>query len=354
MNEVPLARPEWNYEEYFSEKFKDITILICQRKTRDLIQICVTSILNHYPEIKILVADGNSDDNSIEWLRFMSAKYPNLKIWETGERRNSHGEIMHDAIIEHVTTAKVVLCDSDIIIRRGGIVEGMLEQFSGQHKPLYATGSLMIQSIKGEACSPAESKEDELFYAHPSFSMYDVETYKTLHRFTDHGAPCALNNIDAQSKGFPITYFPVDKYVQHLCGASWQDIPTVWNDDGDVQVRPLITFITYFDTKSTWELCYQKDHDFNVIGIGDFGTPKVSTYDRGILNGTKGIFDIRFKVNGHYVCELADDNLRINGLFIKQIREQAIEAIKNGNKEFSIDGRAIVERKHWQKYISIR
>lgn len=349
--QVSLARPEWNHEEYFHDKFKEVTILICQRNTRDLIQLCVTSILNHYPEIKILVADGNSQDESIEWLRFMSEKHPNVTVWETGERRNSHGEIMNDAIRGYINTKYVLLMDSDTIVRRGGFIELMLAQFLDNDK-MYATGSLMLQSIKGEACSPPLDEADVLRYAHPSCSMYDIETYKTLREFTDHGAPCALNNIDAQSKGHWIEYFPVDKYVQHLCGASWQDIPTVWNDDGDIQVRPLVTFISNgIGNIIASDFINQQQSDYNIIPRGKYINDPVSTYDRGQIKTNPLYYDIRFRVNGYYICEV-DVETKITNEFIFRLRNFTTE---NPNEiDFEFQGIRVVERKFWQKYISIK
>lgn len=355
--QVPLARPEWHHEDYFSNKFKDVTVLICQRKTRDLIQLCLTSILNHYPEINILVVDGHSEDDSVEWLRFMAAKHSNVKLWERPEGRNSHGETMHEAM-QMIETKYVLFMDSDTIVRRGGFVEGILFEFekiklheideNAPKKHLYAIGSLMLQSIKGEACSQPIDESDVLRYAHPSCSMYDVEVYKTLQPFTDHGAPCALNNIDAQSKGYAIEYFPIDKYVQHLCGASWQEVPTVWNDDGDVQVRPLVTFICGGSLHSIHTL-ENVVGNFNIINSGEYSERKVSTYDRGELHFHNYEFDIRFKVNGYYVVDIWAD---IHKDFLYKILKHTTE--HPTIPEFQIDGIMIYERKHWQKYYSTK
>lgn len=351
MNETtPLARPNWNHEDYFREKFEDVTILICQRNTRDLIQLCVSSILQHYPEIKILVVDGNSQDESISWLHFMAAMHPNIKVWER-VGRNSHGETMHEAIQKFIKTKYVLLMDSDTIVRRGGFIEKMLEQFYDDEK-LFATGSLMLVTRSGEGCGDPKNDNDVLRYAHPSCSLYDVDFYKRLNApFHDHGAPCIAAMIAAEHSHFNIEGFPVEKYVQHLCGASWQQIPTVWNDDADIQIRPLVTFICDYDDSDEDIIATQTDADFNMVMIDKKITGQISTYDRGTKYTHEQLFDIRFKVNGYYVCDVRGE-VNVQPDFIKTFREFAM-AHPNKN-ELTFQGIKIFKRKYWQQYVTIK
>jgi len=71
---IDLIRPFWNYHR----QWNDITVLICQRNTKTLIQLCLESLLTYYPNIPILVVDGNSDDDSILYLRYKSLVYPKI------------------------------------------------------------------------------------------------------------------------------------------------------------------------------------------------------------------------------------------------------------------------------------
>lgn len=350
MNETtPLARPNWNHEDYFREKFEDVTILICQRNTRDLIQLCVSSILQHYPEIKILVVDGNSQDESISWLHFMAAMHPNIKVWER-VGRNSHGETMHEAIQKFIKTKYVLLMDSDTIVRRGGFIEKMLEQFYDDEK-LFATGSLMLVTRSGEGCGDPKNDNDVLRYAHPSCSLYDVDFYKRLNApFHDHGAPCIAAMIAAEHSHFNIEGFPVEKYVQHLCGASWQQIPTVWNDDADIQIRPMITFIVTSHEVQLHEFLFSSA-DFNIILKGDYVDKSFGTYDRGQLDVKNVLFDIRFRVNGYFVCEI-NEATEIEHDFIASLRSIITPNCSRG--EFEYRGLKIYERKYWQKYVSTK
>ena len=349
-DEIDLIRPQWNEQEYHSRRWKDVTVLICQRKTRDLIQLCLGSLLSHYPDIKVLVVDGDSQDESIAWLRFMSARFPNVKIWER-IGRNSHGETMHEAIMKYVTTSKVLLMDSDTLVRRHGFIEDMLLAFFQEPK-LYAVGSLMLVSRSNEGCGVPKNDNDVLRYAHPSCSMYHVQTYKQLNApFCDHGAPCVNNMIAAADAGLLVEMTDVDKYVQHLCGASWQDIPTVWDDDGDVMVRPLVTFVCTLPGHLE-QLKQQTDHDFNIITNSRLMQHRISSYNKadgnnGIVNVSNHQYDVRFRANGIYVCMLNEYVTELPPDIVAQIRVEATTL--GAPAEFVYGGLRIVERKRWQK-----
>lgn len=351
MLEVALARPYWTEQEeaYHRERLKGVTILICQRRTRDLMHMCIGSLISHYPEVPILVVDGNSQDDSADYLRYVSAKHPNIKVWWREKERHSHGEMMDEAIRGHVFTPKFIILDSDTRSMRPGWIEGMMEQYN-TIPMLYATGSLMYVSRSNEACGPPKDETDALPYAHPSCSMYDTESYKSMEqaRFCDHGAPCVGNMIVAERQGMVVAYFPIDKYVQHLCGASWQEVSTVWDNDGNTSMRPLITFIVTKPEHFTM-LLEQNDHDFNIITKGRFIRKTVGTYKRP-HDLMSYYFDVRFRINGDYVVELNEDVNDMAIDFVKQVRRQLTEL--NCPTEYDSGGLIVYERKHWQESIS--
>lgn len=350
--QVALARPYWNEEGFFHGFWakESVTILICQRKTRDLIRLCLSSVLNHYPEVPVLVVDGDSNDASTEYLRFIAAKHSNVTVWErTG--RNSHGDTMHEAIRDHVKTKFVVLMDSDTIMRRGAILEMMCQQFD-DNSNLYATGSLMLVSRENQACGDPKDEKDILRYAHPSFSMYHVPTYLQMNApFSDHGAPCVFNMIKAAEMKLDIGYLPVEKFVQHLCGASWQEVPTVWDDDGDVQLRPFVTFIITHRDQSEM-LRNQSDHDFNMVTLGRLVQKKVGTYVRP-FDISNYYYDIRFQVTGEYVCLLPENVTTVDPYTVELMRQEAIRSLQADEKQFTFGGLLLIDRREWQKTVSM-
>jgi len=343
---VGLVRPFWNEGQYHQDisKSLDVTVLICQRKTKDITQLCLESLLRFYPDIPVIVVDGDSQDESTLYLDYKAAVCPNVKIWHrTGT--NSHGVTMHEAILGHITTQYVLLMDSDIITMRGGYIEGMLLQLGMQE--MYATGTLMLVTRNNYACGAPQDENDVLRYAHPSCSLYHVPTYKSLDApFTDHGAPCVYNMMAAESKGLKIGYFPVDKYVAHLSGASWVKPKTIWNHDNDVFLRPFVTFIVT-NEKQVLELANQEDHDFDIVTLGNLIFDTVVVHDGGPFVVNNRLYDLRFKVHGEYVCKLDPVIDRVDKVIVSVIKKVAVE--QNAPNELSVGGLRIVKRNIWQR-----
>lgn len=339
---VDLVRPYWIGGDYHKKIWEEnnITVLICQRKTRDEIKLCLESLLTFYPDINVLVVDGNSQDESTMYLRVKSAMYPNVKLWER-DAINSHGITMDEAIRNHITTEYVLLMDSDVITSRGGYIEGMLSQFKADPK-LYATGNLMLVTRKNEACGAPYDETDVLRYAHPCCSIYHVPTYKRLDPFENHGAPCAHNMIHAESEGLTIGYFPVDKYTIHLSGASWCIPKTVWIHDQGVKIRPLVTFITD-EFNDLHSITTQSIIDFDIISYGKIINANLVMHDSAPKIVNNFVYDIRFNVSGEFVCEPLGNGIKDN--FIKRLQEEIIRGIKD---EYEIDGVKVIKRSVWQ------
>lgn len=343
MDEIALIRPNWDFKDYHLKKWTDITVLICQRKTKELIQLTVESLFRFYPDIPVLVVDGNSEDDSLLYLKYKSITHPNLKVFELGnEGVNSHGTTMDLAIRDHIKTKYVLLLDSDVIIERYGFIEDMLEQM--QKEQLYATGTLMLVSRHYRACRPPTSDDDVLRYAHPSCSLYDVETYKTLETFVDHGAPCVYNMIDAESKGLKIGLYPVDKYVAHLSGASWTIPRTIWGNDHDVCLRPFVTFIT---DKDGIQLEGQTDSDFDIVPYGNLEKKSVIQHE-GFkkFDVNNRLYSIRYNVHGEYVCVLSETIESFAKDFVHLLKLQAIE--EESPDTMVVGGLLVIKRSLWQ------
>lgn len=351
-NAIPLARPFWKAEEYHQDYWNDfdIQVLICQRKTKEVTQLCLESLLRFYPNVRVLVVDGASQDDSTLYLRYMALKHPNVKVWER-IGKNSHGETMDEAILQYITTEYVLLMDSDVITMRYGMIEGMLAQFDA-NKKLYATGNLMLVSKSNQACGEPKDENDVLRYAHPCLSVYHVPTYKTLYRFIDHGAACCENMIEAQAKGLDVGAFPVDRYTIHQSGSSWQEIRAVWNNDNDVFIRPFVTFVTS-NGEQVVSLQKQSDRDYDIVPIGKNVDTMVSLHGRPdphvrVMNN---LYDIRFRVTGEYVCVLPEQMQGFPEDFITTVKQTVIE--QQAPESLFVNGIRFVQRKLWQSTESL-
>lgn len=205
----------------------DVSVLICHRNTPDNIMLCVESLMTHYPDIEVVVLDGMSTDHSRTYLKTRERLYPNLRIEDWTSGYHSHGVMMDHALRNVMTTPYVWILDSDTIIRYRSEIPTQG----------YASGCIMMQSIEGEACKPA-TEGDSMKYVHPSCMVLDRVKYMKYRPFSDHGAPCVWNMIDAQEEEM---YSWGEDHVLHLCGGSWTTPRTVWKHDHGVQIRPLVS-----------------------------------------------------------------------------------------------------------------
>ncbi len=304
---VALVRPYSIDEQFHRDRWieQNITVLITQRKTYDITRLSIESLLRFYPDIPILAVDGESNDDSLLYLKWKEITVPNFKLWERKGhiigKFTSHGVTLNEAIQKFITTKYVLLMDSDVIIERGGFIEGMLAELRGTDNA-YATGTLMEVSNSNDAVGNPKDENDILLYAHPSLSLLDVGIYKKLRPAADHGSPLCYNMQDAQQQGYKVTYFPVDRYALHCSGASWCNPRTVWNHDHNVFLRPFITFLGGFED----HLAMQTSNDFEMITALKEGEGHVILHENLIDVDLKGnrIFSSRFNIRGEYVCFL--------------------------------------------------
>lgn len=349
--QVSLVRPfDFNDRDYHLNKWKEknITILICQRNTNDLIRLCLDSLLRFYPDIPILIVDGSSTDKSISYLKYKELIHPNIKIW-IRNGINSHGITMNEALKQHIKTRYVLLCDSDIIMERGGLIEDMLSEFY-KDELLYAIGSLMLVTRSNYGCGSPKDESDILRYAHPSFSIYDSEKYIQLNvSFTDHGAPCIYNMLEAEKKGLHIGYYPVDKYISHLSGGSWTNPRTIWGNDHNVFIRPFVTFI--INASNIEKLQQQTDHDFDIITMGNLEDKFIVIHGSLPSQVKNNLFRIRHHIIGEYVCLISDEIKTIQPEFVHIIKYNAIE--KKMPEEMNVGGLNCIRRTLWQKRESL-
>jgi len=336
---IDLIRPFWDYHR----QWNDITVLICQRNTKILIQLCLESLLTYYPDIPILVVDGNSNDDSILYLRYKSLVCPNIRLWERktmeSEEFNSHGNSMHEAI-GMIKTKYVLLFDSDMIVKRHGFIEGMINQF--ENEKLYATGSLMIVSNSVDGHGTPKDELDILEYPHPSCSIYRTDIYKQFRAFGDYGSPCVHNVQDAILAGWELGTFPVNDYVMHLSGASWTTPRTIWSCDNDIFIRPFISFIC------EGQISKQTDSDFEIIPmLKDESNDNIVIHCQEPGKIVKNrIFRLRFAVHGEYVCVVNKSIGIIDNNFVNCAKVSIIE--EKTPDEIIIRGLRLVKRKMWQ------
>lgn len=329
---------------WHKNKWKDVTILICQRKTFEVTRLCIESILRFYPDINILVVDGDSQDESTLYLRYKALTEPNFRVYERIGMRHSHGESLDDAIRNHIRTTYFLTMDNDTIVSRGGFVEDFLQAFKNNPKA-YGVGSMMLVSRKNYGCGTPEDEKDILRYPHPSCAMFHRETYLTLVPFNDGGAPLAHNIIDSEQRGLEVVAHPTDNFVQHLSGNSWvKEHQMVWKDDYDVFVRPFITFIIT-QPHHVSQLESLTSMDFNVAVRAPSSSLRIWNGEAKEINNR--YYGIRFTVSGEYICLLNESVSDIYPDFIRQAKEVIIS--EKAPKQITIGGLILVGRNLFQQ-----
>ena len=337
MNQTGLVRPLWDESEYHRQhwKEKNITVLICQYKSLDITRLTLESLLTFYPDIPVFIVNNSPDDISADYLHYKEAKNPNITVWDR-VGLNSHGTSMDEAIRQYIKTKYILLMDSDVIVHRGGWIEQLLGQMK---KGAFATGTLMLVTNHNDACGEPLDENDILRYAHPSCAIYDRDVYLTLKPFCNHGAPCYRTMQDAKKLGLKVDYFPIERYVSHLSGASWCIPKTIWKEDYGVKLRPIVTFIT---NNMNYIGC-QIDPDYDAIAPGNLRTDEVIIHDgEPKINVSNTSYQIRFNVHGDYVCVLNHD---VDSEFTIDLRE---EATNNDADILIVQGVECFKRGFWQ------
>jgi glycosyltransferase involved in cell wall biosynthesis len=237
----------------------DITALIINWKTLDLVQGCAESLLHFYPDIQVVMVDNDSQDASTEWIRALAEDRENVSaimncghsladapveefpalvrrenkpllsaiglapggrpltfmervlraLW--GDGNVGHGPALHQGFMLAKTRYTLAL-DSDCVVRAAGFIEEMLDVAVAESA--YAVGRDIFLATRGGHAKGGGGYH----HVHTSVSVLDMEKYKTLLPYVLFGVSGILNMPDAQRKGYPIVDYPIgaeDSAVHH-------------------------------------------------------------------------------------------------------------------------------------------
>jgi glycosyltransferase involved in cell wall biosynthesis len=192
-----------------SRRLGNITTVVVNYRTRDLTERCIESFLKHYPDIRLILIDNGSRDNSTEYVKHVS-RDNHAVTCVINEKNRYHGPAM-DQGVKLSTTRYVFTLDSDCEILRGGFLEEMLALFADPN--LYAVGRLVHMDRYGFEAQAGRGRR--IRYVHPSAMLLDREKYLTLKSFVHHGSPCIKNMKDAAQVGYKLRDFPLSDFVRH-------------------------------------------------------------------------------------------------------------------------------------------
>lgn len=186
-----------------------VSAVIVHFRTFELTQMAVWSLKSHYPDMDLVVVENNSSDGSLDKLLQLADTVDNVSILPM-DKHVHHGPGMNAGILK-CHNEWVLICDSDCIVYRPGVIETMFSKISDN---TYMVGEMHKLDKNGFF---ADSRTDPVInYIHPHFALVRKNLYTKLPPFEKHGAPCLNNEIQARNMGFDLIDFPVVKYVYHI------------------------------------------------------------------------------------------------------------------------------------------
>ncbi len=188
----------------------DITTVIINFQTPDLLEIAVKSFKKNYPKQLLLIIDNGSDDEN----RSKKVIDECCNTYESTEaifldKNIFHGPAMDLAIRKYVHTKYVFFLDSDTETKRDNFLEKMFEIIES-NKKTYGVGEIIKINKRGY-----KSENGDKILLTP-YMLLNIELYKKLTPFIHHGQPTIHNFKEAQQKGLKLVEFKISEYIDHL------------------------------------------------------------------------------------------------------------------------------------------
>ena len=182
---------------------EEITGIGVVYNTKDLLQRAIESIRKYYPEMKLVIVNGS--DLQSECTASVRS-YTNAISFNVGYNIG-HGKGM-DYALERCGTSKALIFDSDIVLKKTGVIEKMNLLL----KDNYGVGKC-VQTDRGGR----NIEEEGIKYLHPYFMLINIASYFRHHAFVHHGAPCykTMNELNDKSMSDILIDFPLEAYVEH-------------------------------------------------------------------------------------------------------------------------------------------
>ena len=193
-----------------SANLERVTALVVNYRTPDYTRACVDSFLRTYPQVRMLLVDNGSQDESTSTIVQIAAQHKNVECLLNEENLN-HGPAMHQGL-QAIETPYAFTLDSDTEVLKAGFLELMLRRF--ENPDLYAIGSLSHKNRYGFNVQHKAKKF--VRYINPHAMLLEREKYFNLPPFFHHGAPCIHNMQAVERTGWMVEDFPVHEYIYHL------------------------------------------------------------------------------------------------------------------------------------------
>ncbi len=185
----------------------DLTAVIINFQTPDLVRIAIESFKKYYPKVPLLIIDNGSKDESPLVIKQLAQKHSEIETIFL-EKNIYHGPAMDLAIRKHIETELVFFLDSDTETISPGFLEKMVTLI-GNDSQNYGVGEYDWVNKRGFS-----AKKGSTILQTP-YMLLRTSIYKQLSSFEHHGQPTLFNFKDAEEKEYKLVSFPISKYIDH-------------------------------------------------------------------------------------------------------------------------------------------
>jgi len=187
---------------------KNVTAVIINFQTPELLKDAVFSFKKAYPVVKTIIFDNGSKDDSDTVIRSCIDRYPD-SVTAHFERKNIfHGPAMHKALTSLVTSDYCFFLDSDTLTKRNGFLEKGVEMLAAD-KRNYALGQIVTCNKRGF------KDPDGIPVVLTPYLLMKIAPYQKFSPFIHHGQPVLFNFKQAQAQNYSLIDFPMKDYIDH-------------------------------------------------------------------------------------------------------------------------------------------
>ncbi|MEO9884844.1 MAG: glycosyltransferase [Balneola sp.] len=188
----------------------DITTVIINFQTPDLLETAVNSFKKAYPSERLLIIDNGSKDNnaSQSLINKLSEEFDQLESVFL-ESNIFHGPAMDLAVKKYITTRYIFFLDSDTETKSSGFLEQMYQSITSKEN-IYGVGEIIKANKRGY-----KSEVGNEILLTP-YMLLDAQIYSSLKPFIHHGQPTLHNFTDASDSGYQLEFFRISDYIDHM------------------------------------------------------------------------------------------------------------------------------------------
>lgn len=184
----------------------DVTTVIINYQTPDLLETAVVSFKEHYPGTSLMIVDNGSKDHSPKLIQKLANELPETEAVLL-ETNIYHGPAMDEILKNHVETKYVFFLDSDTETHTKGFLEEMSS--IADDEKVYAVGQIIKVNDRGF------KDENGFEVILTPYLFLKAEYYDPLPPFVHHGQPTIYNFKEAHERGLKLENFPISEYIHH-------------------------------------------------------------------------------------------------------------------------------------------